>query len=1565
MAELKFTKEGLHYYIGVKDKDKEEKIEVPSSENVAGSVYDKFDLSYDQARKNYQKISEAYKKDPNPQNKRELEKMWFMLGQSMFKGELDQRAINEAKKKDSTFGKILRGFGVALCAGANHVQHTCGALDDYWGTVFLKPDEKANILDSWNRSKEFKYSDSDTYTYPFRFIKSILSKEGIKKEWTLSKKYWYLPPGIKNTFVCWKMYQWADKESKKQKAREWENKHKNKIEFAYLFWNDPLWLVGLGKVKLFKDIPVVGSLLKAISPDIWIKGVKSLGLGKKIATRLPALGTKYKAVTGFKPMTKIKNFFTRIKPVEAKVQQLPTGNKLMQNLSELLLLNRGGFLTKKKVVAKLFKKFSRKELNTVMEVMDSMAIINARTGKIISKDYNKMLAYYGKKVADGAVSARKITLKGWKPGTKFREVYWPHRSTAEGKKIVDHFFKKVPAGWRKAREVEKSVPRDSVIDTLAWIAHREDRHKILTRAFSKIDDLIKEIKKGIVVTPDDPAKTVNDLQELKRWLVHPLGKDIAGTPFATIPKGVKGVKGAGFNLLKTNDLVIKLQKRVQLAYNPAWYFKNFVDSQIIKNALADVPIGKIFGKSKLYKGLHGQTVDFAGVMARELMDMISDGVISKGLGRFGNLIENRARNVLGQHFLETAYKINLKKMAPAAAWKEAIKTSWTKVRATHFNYNELSAFDNIMKRVDPYWVYHTRNLGFIAREFLKRPALVSKVSQVREAAYGQLKKEFYSKLKAARFGVQVGRWRYEPTQWLSFNKLAEMTDPDMINKTLDKSPSNIARGFEILNSMGITPSTLLELSLSTTPLMEQRAYKTLLPQLTALNAVISGVTGKPTNLKHFALENLDAIMPEKVGKQWEAMKEHFTKGDAGKIDFLVGVEMSKQKQRGDKPNRNLAEKKISSDLAFSGLMGFFFGIYPKLNEPEDVAYRKTMKDLFEDEDYIKIDPTDELLKKTKETYPDLTEGQQKYLAQRAVSEKASKEERKRKAEIIKKYPWLQDRWSACKSEEMLKVQDALNKAREQYEKLKALSSTLAKQYLTNTNEGRFLEQTWGVAVTPVEAEERSDIDNLLEEFNERKDTGKDLIWPEVSLKLQTQITANPDLEWLKEGLQHNERMQKVRKIKVKKIKEEKITPTITTPLEVKKKRPDTEWDFEGYEKLPKFDKDKLKKKFEFLQDSYDKWKAHKLMFKTVEGKEVYDALKWEKLTEEQKVLVRKAYEDPEKSFYRAKIFQILKDAKGKNQYERYNQLTGKLKEIADIDYPYIRQSYLDIKIQKAIRNPLTGKIDFEKYEKLSPEAKAAAIKRMPEIVKWQKRYKEAIQAQKQHDWYVDWKRTGFKEIRLKRLAKENPVLYERLKKTIPEVGDIPIRTAVSRIMVFQKEHKFSRESLAVALNNEPEQAERIFKKYDYMEKLVEYDKKKKKWIAKEEAKRTYAVRRRIEVGPPKEIARQAALISSIEKSWSYNTAKATRAEKSAVRSAAYGGNKALESFERKRKATLIPTLPEEKKVYIPKPIKISPIEKATKERIRYARRSERLIKLLGPAGFSRSRYGRAKAILDK
>ena len=253
---------------------------------------------------------------------------------------------------------------------------------------------------------------------------------------------------------------------------------------------------------------------------------------------------------------------------------------------------------------------------------------------------------------------------------------------------------------------------------------------------------------------------------------------------------------------------------------------------------------------------------------------------------------------------------------------------------------------------------------------------------------------------------------------------------------------------------------------------------------------------------------------------------------------------------------------------------------------------------------------------------------------------------------------------------------------------------------------------------------------------------------------------------------------------------------------------------------------------------------------------------------------------------------------------------------------------------------------------------------MPEIEKWQKRYKEAIQAQKQHDWYVAWKRTGFKETYLKRLSKQDPFLYGRLKKTIPEVEEIPMRTAVSRIMGIQKENKWSSASLAMALNKEPELAGKIFKKYEYMEKLVEYDKKKKVWVAKKQVRIVSGVRR-IQVGPPKEVTRQAALISSIEKSWSYGTAKAATAEASMARKAAYGGNKALENFERKRKAKLVPILPIEKKVYIPKAIKVSPIEKATKQRIRYARRSERLIKLLGPSGFSRSRYGRAKAILDK
>lgn len=1812
-AELKLTKEGLRYIIRIKDraKDKEEKVRIPTP----GVLTHK--LSSEEVKQAYEKIYIAFKSNPTTENRRQLELMWFLLEQDKIKTAVDKRTKQAMKAAGSVWHKIGKVFSVVMNTGADHVERTMGALDNYWGKLLLEPEKglaiagtKANynaLLDSWITAKDFKYKDSKTFTdpfksYPARFTVSLLSTKTFAEYERLGKIYtvkqrrfepyaafkirkqamksWY------DNIIMVKTLRFAHKLANSEYGKTWADKNKDTIEFQYRFWNDPLWFVGISKVKLVKNIPFARQAFKAIDPSVWIQGAKYLKLAK-ISNKFPAIADRANKVLNLKPIKKIVKFFTGMKPVEARIQQLPEGNKLMGRLSELLVLNRGNMLTQKKTIQKLMKGASGKELNQVMEVLSGnfkkgLKLIDIKTGKIIAKDYDRVVAHYGKKVAYYAVKGRNITQKGWKPGTPFRSAYWPSKGLGEGREIIGG-FKKPPTGWRKP-QIGKYHPKEDTIATLANIANREDRHKINKIIFKHVNRFGDNIKKGKITPPGDPADTLKDLQTLKDWVVNPRGFDITGTPFAKIPrekivekivkgekkvikkvpikkmvtkrvrvteplvkkvkkyKSVKeftskthaidrlvdarvyqdygspieevisdikksnlfskkelnvlgrevksfkakfaeldqlrldqqmgdftsrdelliaikqltekitdrvlaaappktkliaqvakvtppkqvfkkvtvptkvtkgvvekvpvtetvktiqkitGVKKLGYGALRANDMIIGLQKKVQLAYNPAWYFKNFVDTVLIKNMLADVPLNKLFSK-KVYKGYKGQTVDFAGVMARELMDLIEKGKLSRGLGRFGNLIENLGRNVLGQHFLEATYKANLKKgIVPKEAWKLAVKFSWDKVRHVHFNYNELSAFDNVMKRVFPYWVYHTRNLTFFTKEFLHRPAAIKKMNDIRDIAYKQIKEQAYSKLKAPRLEINIGRFRFRPTQWLSFSKIGEVTDPEKLAQIFAKDTSKISQGFEILGTLGITPATLLEMTLSKTPLMENKDYKSILPQLGALDAIISGLRGKPTSLKDYALENVDALIPTGMEKEWQVLRKFFKPGKEGTNECLIKIEMTKQKQRKETPNRKKAERKVANDLTFMGLTGFFFGIYGRSNDEWDIKYRKVKEEFFKASkgEYLPIEPTKEDIEITKKTFPDLNEAEVLFMITNALRQKVDLTDKQKEDQqkILEENPWLPDRWDATKPEEELKVKKTLDKTREDYEAMNKASKTLGAKFL-ETKEGKFLEKMWGTAGPPEVAIKKTAMENFIDFLNERKETGNPLTWSEVPKDIQEQFSTKPNLKIYEEVLKHNERYQKASSPKYTKekieewenekkeleIKKEKLSPTFASGIEreikeLTRKQLRRKWDFEKYDKLPKYDKDKLIEENETWKSGYEGYQAHKLMYETVEEKgkkpkEVARPLRWEKLTADQKALVKKAYEgvwDVEQTYYKAKIRQIIKDKEGKSHYDRYNLLTGKLKEVADREYPYIRKSYFDIKIQKAIRNPVTGKIDFDKYEKLPPEARAAAIKRVPKIEEWYKRHKEAKQAKKQHDWYVAWKQFGFKEIRLKRLAKENPALYKRLKLSIPEVEDIPIRTATSRIMKYQKENKYSGSSLAIALNSEPEQAEKIFKKYEYMEKLVKYDKKTKKWVTKKQPKRVYGVRRRIEVGPPKEIARQAALISSVEKSWSYGIAKAARAGESAARSAAYGGNKALESFERKRKARLIPSLPEEKKVYIPKPLKISPIEKATKERIRRSRRSERLIKLLGPSGFSRSRYGRAKAILDK
>ena len=277
-AELKLTKEGLRYiiYITDKEKAKKEKVKIPSPGLLS--------LSPKEVKQAYEKIYIAYKSNPTPKNKRELDLMWFLLEQDKLKGAIDQRTKKAIKAAGSVWHKIANVFSIVMNTGADHVERTAGALDNYWGKLLLEPEKglaiagtKANynaLLDSWITAKTFKYKDSKTFTdpfksYPARLTVSLFStktfaeyerlgkihtvKQGRFEPYAVFKirkqamKSWY------ENIIMVKTLRFAHKLANSEYGTTWADKRKDTIEFQYRFWNDPLWLVGIASTLLLSN----------------------------------------------------------------------------------------------------------------------------------------------------------------------------------------------------------------------------------------------------------------------------------------------------------------------------------------------------------------------------------------------------------------------------------------------------------------------------------------------------------------------------------------------------------------------------------------------------------------------------------------------------------------------------------------------------------------------------------------------------------------------------------------------------------------------------------------------------------------------------------------------------------------------------------------------------------------------------------------------------------------------------------------------------------------------------------------------------------------------------------------------------------------------------------------------------------------------------------------------------------------------------------------------------------------------------------------------------------------
>ena len=206
-------------------------------------------------------------------------------------------------------------------------------------------------------------------------------------------------------------------------------------------------------------------------------------------------------------------------------------------------------------------------------------------------------------------------------------------------------------------------------------------------------------------------------------LADPVQQKAALEVFRGLEKrlGEKAVKNA---LTMLDHLAVTRVKHVYTLYNPAWYFKNFIDSVWLKNLLAGVPPVKLHKfMREAPRDVYGNPVEVGVTWTKELTGL-EMGEMGQ-LARVGNWVENTARRALW----DDTYWKGMKTLRAAGqtvevAHRKAGIAAMRAVGKVHFDYGDLSKTDEVMRRIIPFWMYQRNQLRWMAEQAVMRPRAV-------------------------------------------------------------------------------------------------------------------------------------------------------------------------------------------------------------------------------------------------------------------------------------------------------------------------------------------------------------------------------------------------------------------------------------------------------------------------------------------------------------------------------------------------------------------------------------------------------------------------------------------------------------------------------------------------------------------------------------------------------------------------------------------------------------------------------------------------------------------------
>lgn len=358
-------------------------------------------------------------------------------------------------------------------------------------------------------------------------------------------------------------------------------------------------------------------------------------------------------------------------------------------------------------------------------------------------------------------------------------------------------------------------------------------------------------------------------------------------------------------------------KQLYTLYNPAWYFKNYIDTVGVKNLLAGVPPAKLHRfMREMPRDVFGRRVDVGVTWTKELTGM---DVGTSWFARQGNAIENTGRRALWDHvYQKTIGSLRARGGKTLAEMHRTANLAAKKAIAkVHFDYGDLSKLDEVMRRVIPFWAYQRNQLRWMAEQAVMRPRLMYagfKFFDLGERGGGPaVRLPGFPTLQVQAFAV-VSPARYMKT-------LCDLVGRDEEQRKRAKRGGALGAIFRAAERGGFYFHPFAEQGLSALlkrrDLMEDRNWKGIAPLVDALGKIVGrditylGVwrTMFPEDQHQPRMAQLERGLKRRV-----MMRRAFS--------ILEGKEMSVEQAR----------KYVGREMQVAGV-GAFFGLYPKVREP--------------------------------------------------------------------------------------------------------------------------------------------------------------------------------------------------------------------------------------------------------------------------------------------------------------------------------------------------------------------------------------------------------------------------------------------------------------------------------------------------------------------------------------------------------------------------------------------------------------------------------------------------------